>query len=51
MPDAVRARLHSRLKPSSRTYLVPRRHSEPYQNYDRDWGVVVNIDPHTLFQA
>ena len=50
MPGAIRVRLHSRMKPSSRTYLVPRRHSEPYQNYDREWGVIVNIDPHTLFE-
>ncbi len=50
MPEALRARLRSRLKLSSRTYLVPRRHSETYQNYDREWGVVVNIDPHTLFE-
>ena len=50
MPEAMRARLHSRIKQSSRTYLVPRRHSEPCQNYDREWGVVVNIDPHTLFE-
>ncbi|MFH1044497.1 MAG: type IV toxin-antitoxin system AbiEi family antitoxin [Pseudomonadota bacterium] len=50
-PEAIRARLHNRLKSSSRTYLVPRRHSDLYQNYDREWGVVVNIDPHTLFQA
>jgi predicted transcriptional regulator of viral defense system len=49
-PEAIRARLHNRVKPSSRTYLVPRRHSEPYQNYDREWGVVVNIDPHALFE-
>ena len=51
MPEVVRTRLRSRLKPSSRTYLVPRRHSEPYQNYDREWGVIVNIDPHALFQT
>lgn len=51
MPESVRVRLRNRLKPSSRTYLVPRRHSEPYQNYDREWGVVVNIAPQTLFQT
>lgn len=51
MPEAIRVRLHNRMKPSSRTYLVPRGNSEPYQNYDREWGVVVNIDPHTLFQT
>jgi len=51
MPEAIRTRLRNLLKPSSRTYLVPRRHSEPHQNYDRDWGVVVNIDPHQLFQT
>lgn len=50
-PEAIRVRLHNHLKPSSRTYLVPRRHSEPYQNYDREWGVVVNIAPQTLFQT
>ena len=51
MPEAIRARLHACLKPSSRTYLVPRRHSEPHQDYDREWGVVVNVNPHTLFKT
>ena len=50
MPDSARMRLRSRMKPSSRTYLVPRRMSEHYVNYDSDWGVVVNIDPHMLFE-
>jgi len=50
MPDAIRVRLRQRLKPSSRTYLVPRHHGESLQNYHREWGVVVNIDPHTLFK-
>lgn len=50
MPEAIRIRLHGRIKATSRTYLVPRRDSEPYQNYDREWGVVVNIDPRTLFK-
>jgi predicted transcriptional regulator of viral defense system len=51
MPDAIRVRLHKRLKPSSRAYLVPRRPGMPAPAYDRDWGVIVNIDPHTLFQT
>ena len=51
MPDTIRIRLKSRMKPSSRTYLVPRRQSEPCPNYDREWGVVVNIDPHQLFKT
>lgn len=50
IPEPVRVRLRNRLKPSSRTYLVPRRHSEPHQDYNRAWGVVVNVDPHTLFR-
>jgi predicted transcriptional regulator of viral defense system len=49
-PEAMRVRLHNRMKPSSRTYLVPRRHGGHFQNYDREWGVVVNIDPHALFE-
>lgn len=51
MPDAVGIRLKSRMKPSSRTYLVPRSQSEPYPNYDREWGVVINIDSHQLFKT
>lgn len=50
MPESVRARLRGRLKPSSRTYLAPRRKDIPPPSYARDWGVVVNIDPHTLFR-
>jgi len=49
MPEALRTRLHTRLKPSSRTYLVPRRPGMPTPAYDREWGVIVNVDPHTLF--
>ncbi len=51
MPEAIRARLRGCLKPSSRTYLVPRRKEMPPPGYDREWGVVVNIDPHTLFRT
>ncbi len=50
MPELVRKRMHDRMKPSSRTYLVPRKRGEPYVNYDREWGVVVNLDPRTLFR-
>jgi len=51
MPDAIRARLLSIRKPSSRTYLVPRRKEMSPSNYDRAWGVVVNVDSHTLFRT
>ena len=51
MPDAIRARLRNSLKPSSRTYLMPRRPGMPPPAYDRDWGVVVNVDPQMLFRS
>ena len=51
MPESIRIRLRDRLKPSSRTYLVPRRHGERHLHYDGGWGVVVNIDPRALFQV
>jgi len=55
MPDTLRSRLRKRLKPSSRTYLVPhvRGGGEPLfkSRYDREWGVVVNIDPGLLFKV
>ena len=51
MPDTTRARLTRSMKSSSRTYLVPYRQSKTVHSYDREWGVVVNIDPHTLFRT
>ena len=50
LPDPLRARLHQRLKPSSRTYLVPRARGTVAPRYDGEWGVVVNVDPHSLFR-
>jgi len=50
MPDTLRSRLRKRLKPSSRTYLVPRKRGAGESRYDREWGVVVNIDPGLLFK-
>ena len=51
MPDAIRARLRNSLKPSSRTYLMPRRPGMPPPAYDRDWGAAVNGDPQMLFRS
>ena len=50
LPDPLRTRLRTRLKPSSRTYLVPRRRGTMAPCYDSEWGVVVNVDPHFLFK-
>jgi len=50
MPQSVRTRLRNGLKPSSRTYLVPRKPGGASRGYDREWGVVVNIDPDALFK-
>jgi len=50
LPDPLRARLRTRVKPSSRTYLVPRARGTMAPCYDREWGVVVNVDPHFLFK-
>ena len=50
LPDSLRARLRTRLKPSSRTYLVPRARGTSEPHYDREWGVVVNVDPDSLFK-
>ena len=55
LPESLRARLRKQIKPSSRTYLVPRVRggSEPRfkSSYDREWGVVVNLDPGLLFKV
>ena len=50
LPDSLRSRLRKRLKPSSRTYLVSRKRGAGESRYDREWGVVVNIDPGSLFK-
>jgi len=54
MPDTLRSRLRKRLKPSSRTYLVPHVRGGGElrfkSRYDREWGVVVNLDPGLLFK-
>ena len=50
LPDSLRSRLRKRFKPSSRTYLVPRKRGAGESRYDREWGVVVNIDPGSLFR-
>ena len=51
MPDTLRSRLRKRFKPSSRTYLVPRTRGNLEPRYDREWGVVVNLDPGLLFKV
>ena len=50
LPEPLRARLRKKLKPSSRTYLVPRARGTSEPRYDREWGVVVNVDPGSLFK-
>ena len=50
LPDTLRDRLRARLKPSSRTYLVPRGRGTGAPHYDGKWGVVVNVDPDSLFK-
>lgn len=50
LPDTLRERLRQRLKPSSRTYLVPRVRGTRTPHYDGKWGVVVNVDPDSLFK-
>ena len=50
MPSLLRSRLRTRLKPSSRTYLVPRTRGNIETRYDREWGVVVNVDTTSLFK-
>jgi len=50
LPESLRARLRKKLKPSSRTYLVPRARGTSEPRYDREWGVVVNVDPGSLFK-
>jgi predicted transcriptional regulator of viral defense system len=50
LPDSLRARLRKQIKPSSRTYLVPRARGTGELRYDREWGVVVNVDPGLLFK-
>lgn len=49
--DALRTRLHQRIKPSSRTYLVPRRPDTEVAHYDARWGVIANTDPSQLFKV
>jgi len=50
LPDPLRERLRKRLKPSSRTYLVPRARGTVAPHYEGKWGVVVNVDPNSLFK-
>jgi predicted transcriptional regulator of viral defense system len=50
LPDSLRVRLRKQIKPSSRTYLVPRARGTGEPHYDREWGVVVNVDPSSLFK-
>ena len=50
LPTALRARLLKQIKPSSRTYLVPRTPGSEV-SYDARWGVVVNTDTLQLFKV
>ncbi len=50
LPGPLRARLHKRIKSSSRTYLVPRARGTAAPRFDGEWGVVVNVEPNSLFK-
>lgn len=50
LPDALRVRLLKRIKPSSRSYLVPRTPGSE-TSFDSRWGVVVNTDLSRLFKV